>query len=59
MAKAKVLVSFYDAVCGVDRNVGDEFTCSHERINDINAAGYGKLVERIDDPKKKTKKEKQ
>lgn len=55
---------FYDEAEKADRAVGDEFECTSERAEQINAAGYGdlvKVIRYVDDgkPQRKPKKAKQ
>lgn len=50
MARAKVLEPFYDLEAKADRAKGEEFEASEERIEAINAAGFGQLVEKAAEP---------
>lgn len=58
--KAKVLKPFIDKKEGVTRNVGDTFSLSKERFDEINSTKFGKLVKAVTEetarPKKPTKK---
>lgn len=58
--KAKVLKPFIDKKEGVTRNVGDTFTLSKERFEEINSTKFGVLVKAVAEeaakPKKKPKK---
>ena len=53
--KARVVRRFDDLVERVSREVGDVFELTAERLEQINAAGYGTLVEPVE-PKKQAKK---
>lgn len=55
--KCKVIREFNDAQDGVLRKEGEVFEATAARINEINSAGYGELVEKIAAPKKATKKD--
>ena len=58
--KAKVVKPFIDKKEGVTRNVGDTFTLSKERYEEINSTKFGELVKAVAEetakPKKKPKK---
>lgn len=58
--KAKVIKPFIDKKEGVTRNVGDTFTLSKERFEEINSTKFGVLVKAVAEeaakPKKKPKK---
>lgn len=45
--EVKVLKPFWDKAKSVDRSVGDTFATNQQRFDEINAAGYGQLVEKI------------
>ncbi len=53
--KARVLKKFIDLSEGVERDVGCEFECTVARFNEIKQK-LPDFVERIDTPKKTTKK---
>lgn len=55
--KAKVLHRFFDVKAKVDRKQGEEFEATAARVREINAAGYGQLVEAVEEPKPKKKAE--
>lgn len=42
--KAKVIKPFYDKKEGVTRNVGDTFTVSEDRFEEINSTKFGVLA---------------
>lgn len=44
--EVKVLKPFYDKAKAVDRAVGDTFATNQQRFDEINAAGFGQLVEK-------------
>lgn len=50
--KARAIRDFIDKVEDVVRYAGDEFECSEERFEQINASKHGKLAERVRKPKK-------
>lgn len=50
--EVKVLKPFYDKAKSVDRSVGDTFATNQQRFDEINAAGYGQLVEKVAAKKK-------
>lgn len=52
--KAKTLVRFYDLKEGVTREIGDTFTCSKERFDEI--LKVGQFVEAVPEARKRTKK---
>jgi hypothetical protein len=58
--KAKALKPFVDKKEGVTRKLGDTFTLSKERFEEINSTQFGVLVEAVAEetakPKKKPKK---
>ncbi len=58
--KVKVIKPFIDKKEGVTRNVGDTFTLSKERFEEINSTKFGVLVKAVAEetakPKKKPKK---
>lgn len=58
--KAKVIKPFVDKKEGVTRNLGDTFTLSGERLEEINSTKFGALVEAVAEevakPKKPAKK---
>ena len=58
--KAKVLKPFIDKKEGVTRKLGDTFTVSKERYEEINSTKFGILVKAVAEeaakPKKKPKK---
>ena len=60
MMQVKVLKPFIDKKEGVTRKLGDTFTVSKERYEEINSTKFGVLVkavaEEIAKPKKKPKK---
>jgi hypothetical protein len=45
--KAKVIKPFYDKKEGVTRNVGDTFTVSEDRFEEINSTKFGELVSEV------------
>lgn len=52
--KVKTLIGFYDRKEKVARKKGNEFTTTAERVAEINATRFGKLVEEVP-AKKETK----
>ena len=54
--KAKALKPFIDKKEGVTRNVGDTFTLSKERYEEINSTKFGVLVEAVAEETAKPKK---
>lgn len=48
--KVKVVSPFRDLQENLDRKRGDEFECTEERFNAINATEYGILVEPAEQP---------
>lgn len=58
--KAKVIKPFIDKKEGVTRKLGDTFTVSKERYEEINSTKFGILVKAVAEetakPKKKPKK---
>lgn len=52
--EVKVLKPFWDKAKSVDRSVGDTFATNQQRFDEINAAGYGQLVEKIAAKRKPT-----
>lgn len=51
--KVKTVKPFLDREAKCDRAIGDEFECSKARFDAINAAGFGVLVEQIEEAKPK------
>ena len=49
MLTVKVIREFNDEREGVLRKVGDLFTCSEDRLAEINSAGFGSMVEAVPD----------
>jgi len=47
MLTVRVLREFNDEREGVLRKVGDLFSCSEDRLAEINSAGFGKMVEAV------------
>lgn len=45
--EARAVAPFFDLKAGVDRKTGDVFEATKARIEEINAAGYGTLVEAV------------
>jgi hypothetical protein len=62
MMQVKVIKPFIDKKEGVTRNVGDAFTLSKERYDEINSTQFGLLVEAVtkeaDKPKTRRKPKK-
>lgn len=54
--KARVLKPFVDKKEGVTRNMGDTFTMSKERYEEINSTKFGVLVEAVAEEAAKPKK---
>lgn len=52
--RARVLAPFTDARTGEDRMPGDVFEVTCERFDEINAAGYGRLVDAVDEEQPKS-----
>ena len=50
----KVLKPFYDKLKKVDREVGETFSTNQQRLDEINAAGFGELVRKVAARKKAT-----
>lgn len=53
--KARVLKPFRDLQEGVKRAKGEVFDLSQERFKEINSTRFGKLVEKVKEPKKDKK----
>lgn len=49
MLTARVLREFNDEREGVLRKVGDLFTCSEDRLAEINSAGFGRMAEAVEE----------
>lgn len=57
MLTVTVVREFNDEREGVLRKVEDIFSCSEDRLAEINGAGYGVMVEEAPKPKKRPRKE--
>lgn len=51
--EARVVAPFFDLKEGVDRKAGASFEATEARIEEINDAGYGVLVEPVERPARK------
>lgn len=49
MLTVKVTREFDDEREGVLRKVGDLFSCSEDRLAEINSAGFGRMVEAVEE----------
>lgn len=55
--KAKVLAPFVDKNTNELHHAGDVFECAAKRFKEINAAGFGNLVEQVEEePEEKAEK---